>query len=766
MVETFHIHLQGRVQGVGFRPFVYKLATAANIKGWVCNSSDGVHIRINSTYADAKTVLDACLHQKPDLAVITDSTLEEVAHEEFKSFQIRESQNGDVEISISPDFSMCTTCLGELNDDSNHRYGYPFITCTNCGPRYSIMKSLPYDRPNTSMDEFEMCDECSAEYNNPLDRRYYSQTNSCGTCGINLSFFDNKEVFSKDLKYTEILSLATEKLKNDFIVAVKGIGGFLLLCDANSEAAITQLRSRKHRPTKPFAVLFPSIEAVEGIFDMSAEEKNALQGAVSPIVLLSQKDRDRQLPPLVAPGLDRIGVMVPYAPVLAILSAQFGGPLIATSANLSGAPIVYEGDESRLFELADFVLSNNRPILFPQDDSVMQFSSQSRKGLILRRSRGLAPSVFATISDTEHKGDVLALGAEMKGAFGLSLQSNTYVSQYLGNLGHYENQVKYQEVLEGFMRLVKADPTEIIIDKHPGYFSNQFGKRLSEERQIPVKEVQHHEAHFAAVLAENKLLDSDRVLGVIWDGTGLGDDGKSWGGEFFDYSDHSFERIAHLSYFKNLANDRMAIDNRLCALSLAGTELSHELLDDFEESEWSFYTKSLLQPTMQTSSMGRVFDAVAFMAGLSKQNSYEGQAAMLLEQQAKDYLTKSANIRSYEFAFKGDDLCIRPAIEEMLFERKVGKSALIGARFHLTLVEMVREVALNGAYKLLAFSGGVFQNGLLVDLLIERLGMDFELYFHRELSSNDENIAFGQLAHAHYINSKRNINLKSAEQCV
>ena len=455
--------------------------------------------------------------------------------------------------------------------------------------------------------------------------------------------------------------------------------------------------------------------------------------------------------------------MIPYAPVLAVIASHFGGPLIATSANLSGAPIVYEGDESRLFELADYVFSNNRPILFPQDDSVVQFSTRNKREIILRRSRGLAPSVFSTpMNESE---DILALGAEMKGSFALSIKANTFVSQYLGNLTHYENQVQYQKVLEKFIKLVDAEPQQIIIDKHPEYFSSQLGKSLAQEKEIRWVEVQHHEAHFASVLAENKLTKHEPILGVVWDGTGYGNDGHSWGGEFFDYSDCEISRVAHLCYFPNLSNDRMSFDNRLCALSLSGEEYMHELKDAFNLTEWGFYSKSIQRPDVLTSSMGRLFDAFAFFAGISEHNDYEGQSAMLLEKQARDFLLRSEHVDPYEFEWKGDQLSLKPSLGEIFQERRKGYQG-IGARFHLTLVEMVRAVASMGAYKKITFSGGVFQNSLLVDLLISQLGEGFQLYFHQELSPNDESIAYGQLAHVHYVENKENIKLKSVEQCV
>ena len=762
-METYHVHIKGRVQGVGFRPFVYQLAQSYDLRGWVCNATDGVHIRFTGNENLAQQFYQDCLNKKPELAIITYSSIQQLGPEYFPDFRITESQNGDLELSISPDFAICSRCADELQDDNNRRYLYPFITCTQCGPRFSILKDLPYDRPFTTMDPFDMCPACESEYLNPKDRRYFSQTNSCATCGIKLSLISSHDSDFDHLKQSEILPLVISKLKEDCIVAVKGIGGFLLLCNANSEATIGVLRHRKNRPSKPFAVLYQDLHAVNQNFHLCSEERQLLTGPVSPIVLLSPTAENTLPKDSIAPGLEKIGVMLPYAPILKIIASQFGGPLIATSANVSGAPIVYGEDESGLLALADLVLSNNRAIHFPQDDSVMQFSPENKQQIILRRSRGLAPGTFTDLRKS--KANTLALGAEMKGAFALALRRNTYISQYLGNLGHYENQVLFETVLDNFISLTHTDIEQIAIDSHPGYFTHQLGKTLAVEKGAELIEIQHHEAHFAAILAEKKLTNEDNVLGVIWDGTGFGTDGNSWGGEFFDYSDGLISRITHLSYFQNLSNDRMAIDNRLCALSLAGEEHWADLEEYFTQTEWGFYTKTLLQPGRETSSMGRVFDAVAFLAGISKFNAYEGESATRLEQAAGKFLSKNSGVKPYEFGWVGNQIQLNPLMREIFHDRKIGYEG-IAARFHLTLIEMVRKVAEVGAYDKIAFSGGVFQNGLLVDLLIDQLGRDFELHFHSEFSPNDENIAYGQLAHWQCSENKENVSLKSVEPCV
>lgn len=759
-MNTYHIHIKGRVQGVGFRPFVYKMALELQLRGWVCNTTDGVHIRYSAEEGLANQFYQKCIYHKPQLAVITDSSIEKVEFETFDSFQIIESQDSRLELSLTPDFSICKDCRSELSDSTNRRHRYPFITCTHCGPRYSILTGLPYDRPYTSMESFEMCKSCSKEYTDPFERRYFSQTNSCQTCGIQLALIDPTQG-KINLKQEEVFSHINEALKDDKIIAVKGIGGFLLLCNANSDHAVKTLRERKKRPSKPFAVLFQNTASVESQFQIGEIEKELLEGAISPIVLLTKKEAFSPLSKHIAPGLETIGAMIPYAPLLELISSNFKGPMVATSANLSGAPIVHGEELEGLFQLADFIVDHNRIITFPQDDSVVQLSPANKHSIILRRSRGMAPSVFKQIENTQV--DRLALGAEMKGAFGFSVNSNTYISQYLGNLGQYENQVQFERVLWDFKNLIQPNLEEIIVDMHPGYFTHQLGKELASKENLSLTEVQHHEAHFMSILTERNLLD-ERVLGVVWDGTGFGSDGNIWGGEFFEYESQAIQRIAHLDYFTHLANDRMSIDNRLCALALAGNH-REKLEHYFKAAEWDFYSKSTEEKQILTSSMGRVFDAVAFISGLAVENTYEGQSAMLLEQGARKASFDVDQFDPYQFTISGTKVSLEEAFDEMFLD-KVKRPEIIGSRFHLTLVEIVRSIAVEGNYHNVAFSGGVFQNGFLVDLLIDRLGKDFQLHFHEELSPNDENIAYGQLAYANCVEKTKKHNLKELESCV
>lgn len=687
--------------------------------------------------------------------------MEEIEPADFTDFSIVESDQGtDLDMSITPDFAMCKDCRTELFDHNDRRFQYAFITCTHCGPRYSIMEGLPYDRPQTTMSEFDFCDDCSLEYNNPLDRRYYSQTNSCHECGVTMRLIN-----AAGLEYTneqDILERVQNDLASGATVAVKGIGGYLLLCDATSEAAVMQLRDRKGRPHKPFAVLYPDLEMLSGDTRLSDKEIGLLTGPVAPIVLARLKDELKTGVCLeaVAPGLNQLGVMLPYAPLLQLIATRFNKPLVATSANLSGSPIVFQDDEARnaLFAFADLILSHNRRITTNQDDSVMKYTALARQPIVIRRSRGLAPNYYHSLDITDRT-SILALGAEMKGSYSFNVGSNLYVAQFLGNLSSYESQVNYRQTLEHFLSLTKCKPAAIIADLHPEYFTSYQANDLSKSFQVPVHRVQHHEAHFTAVLTENDLLDTqEKVLGMIWDGTGYGHDKQIWGGEFFAYEDRAIIRNTHFDYFPVLAADKMALEPRLSAFSITS---GHERLEGyFTTQEWSFYHKSILQKGIQTSSMGRMFDAIACLLGLLDKSTYEGQAAMLLEQAAGEYLEEHwYKVEPYDLSILDSILSVKPMLNAIIDDLEnnvsVGK---IAARFHLTLVRAIEMVAEHGSYQKLAFSGGVFQNGVLVDLIKLHLDDKYQLYFHKQLSPNDENISFGQLMyHLHGLGHNRKL---------
>ena len=756
-MPTYHIHIRGQVQGVGFRPFVYKLALEKGWAGWVSNTANGVHIEVNLSPEALADCLGALRRQAPALARITGIEAEPVAEKPFEGFAIRHSEGGQApDLLLSPDFALCPECRRELLDPANRRFGYPFITCTLCGPRYSIVRALPYDRERTVMDAFSQCPDCATEYGNPLDRRYFSQTNSCPVCGIRLGWFDREGRGGFHPDAAQVIRMAAEALQAGQLLALKGIGGYLLLADASREEAIRLLRQRKHRPSKPFAVLYPSIEAIEMDLHVSEPARQALCGPVSPIVLLRAKGMNAMPLPmhLLAPGLSHLGVMLPYAPLLEQLLQAFPQPLIATSGNVSHSPIVFEDEKavSGLTAIADAVLVHDRPILVPQDDSVLRFTPLSHQPVWLRRSRGMAPTMILNAARS-WKGNCLAFGADMKSAFAWLYTGNTYVSQYLGDLDHYDTQHSFRHTLDHFFQLLGARPEHLLTDLHPGYFSHQLAREYASSLEVPVWTVPHHEAHVGAVLAEHDLFGADEpVLAVVFDGTGLGTDGQIWGGEFFVYRSRTIRRAGHLAYFPHLAGDKMAREPRLCALALAsGIPNAVPLIRPwFTDQEWAIYAKWQKRPgALQTSSMGRVFDGVAALCGFPIRCTYEGEAAMLLETAALSFFEKHGWETETPYACRLDEgqISVRHLIEQVVRDRSAGADGeRIAARFHGWVCEAVRRVAVQENIRSLAFSGGVFQNAVLTELLSLRLGKEFRLYFHREMPSNDENIGIGQIA--------------------
>lgn len=742
LATSVHIHLQGRVQGVGFRPYVHQLALKWGLNGRVCNAADGLHLELQSSEQTAKQFLEAILQKPPAHAHITRVSFSQKPAQNFEGFAILESENNSrPQVLITPDLGICPECREELLDSNDRRAHYAFIACTHCGPRYSILQALPFDRPHTSMAGFEMCPDCVQEYKNPNDRRYFAQINSCPACGVQCKLFPGKTLEKQSLQE------AVHHLMLGETVAVKGIGGYLLLCDATNADAVWLLRKRKNRAAKPFAVLYPDLDLAASDVEMSFEAAQWLEGPVAPIVLLPAKSKPATGLALeaVAPGLNKIGVMAPYAPLLALVARAFERPLVATSGNLSHAPIVFENEKAQtaFSEVADAILAHNRPIIVPQDDSVLQISPIHKTPLWLRRSRGLAPSVLMPGFEPGDR-QVFAAGADVKSAFAFCTQGNVYLSQYLGDLEHYDCQKQYHLVLEHLFQLSGAQPEAVVADVHPGYHSSRMAEALAQEWQVPCIRIQHHHAHFAAVLVENGLLNCpEPVLGVIWDGAGYGTDGQIWGGEFFIQKGHSFERFSHFDYFPVLAGDNMARTPALSALSLC-PEAAPLLEPMFKPAAWNIYAQ-LRQQTPQnfTSSVGRLFDAASAMLGFCAENRYESESAILLEQNA---VMDAA-------PFEGNFFLPNGCIDSRLLLLKVLESirkgidpATIAGSWHHTLVEIVFEIARKNGARQIAFSGGVFQNSLLADLLQIRAGAHFDLYFHRQLPANDENIALGQIA--------------------
>jgi hydrogenase maturation protein HypF len=746
-MKNLYIHIEGQVQGVGFRPYVYRLATAFDLKGWVCNGVDGVHMELEGEEDALSQFLTLLPQNVPPLARITRSVTGERSLKYFTAFKIIESTpGGKPNLLITPDVGLCDTCRTEIHDEANPRYQYPFTTCTQCGPRYSIMRALPYDRPVTSMNDFVMCTRCQHEYNDPLDRRYFSQTNSCPECAVDTWLLKNDgELVASH--WDQVFPLIVEKLNEGHILALKGIGGYLLLADATRADVIQKLRDRKHRPTKPFALLYPDLDRLQQDAYVSEAEAKAFRSIESPIVLVQVRHTPASgiCTRLIAPGLDTIGAMQPFTAMMELVMKAWNKPVIATSANLSGSPILYKDEQAlqSLKSIADYFLVHNREIEIAQDDSVVRFTPEFNQPILLRRSRGFAPS---TEYDAFSSETILAMGADLKSAFSLQANGRIYTSQYLGDLESFESQESFREALNHMLELVHAKPERIIIDAHPNYYSSQLGRTLAERWNIPVTTVQHHTAHAYAVLAENNLLNSDEpILSVVWDGTGYGTDGNSWGGEFFDYRNDTLERIGHIAYAAVWQGDKMARDPRLSALFFGtNTQRVKRVLESkFSDVVWQYYSKLMhTTPEIHSSSMGRLFDAVACLTGISSVNSFEGESAMHLEAKARLDYTPAR----YLVKWKGTQLDAENLLNQVCLDLEEGiQPEKIAFKFHVYLADVIHAIVTAKRYTAITLSGGVFQNALLVDLIKIQL-KDCQVYTHRSLSPNDESISFGQLA--------------------
>jgi hydrogenase maturation protein HypF len=748
-MQTHHIHIGGLVQGVGFRPYICRVAIEMGIKGMVYNSNDGVHIELNATDNAANDFYTRILDHPPVNAIITKHSINKKEQQEFDSFSIQKSNTQtDPDLLITPDIAICNTCKKEMADKHNRRYQYPFTTCLNCGPRYSILKTSPYDRENTTMEHLIMCSHCQEEYLDINSSRHFSQTNSCPECAIPLHLYNpSGELISSEAN--EILNLLDASLKNGKIAAVKGIGGYLLICDAANTDTIKRLRIKKHRPAKPFALLYRDIEMANRDVNLSAREQEALKDKSAPIVLCRINENLQSIALAeIAPGLNRIGIMLPSTALLLLISDKFNNPLIATSGNISGSPIIFRDEEAIecLAEAADLILTYDRDIVTPQDDSVIQFTGNDQR-IILRRSRGLAPGYYPNIF--EKKEDcILAMGSELKSSFALYNKGNLPVSQYLGDQDSLESQNSFAVTRNHLQQLFQCKPQTILIDKHPAYHVSNAGRAAALKENISLLEVQHHKAHFAAVLAENELLyENNPVLGVIWDGTGYGDDKQIWGSELFIFQQNEMTRLGHLAYFPQLLGNKMNKEPRLSALSLLMNlpEQQEIIQHYFKEEEWKYYQQLIQQPaTLFTCSMGRFLDGIAALLGICSINHFEGEAAMQLEATAQNCLSKPTAF--YSLPLKNGVLNWEPFINELLRDYHFKENInMIAYKVFSSLAKAIAETGNAASIEMVAFSGGVFQNVLLTDLVQQEL-KNKQLYFHRQLSPNDECIGFGQLA--------------------
>ena len=750
-MPVYHIHINGLVQGVGFRPTVHQLAIQMGIDGWVRNGSDGVHILCKTNEVNALAFYQHLLQTPPGNAIISKHHFELAQEDCAKGFHIVPStQEQHANMMLTPDLAPCDHCRKTIANADNRRHLYAFTTCLQCGPRYSITKSLPYDRANTSMAALSQCPLCLKEYDQITNQRHHSQTNSCKQCAIQMHLY-NEQLAEIPCTQDQIPALLAKLVQEGKILAIKAVGGYLLVCDAANKEAIATLRKRKHRPSKPFALLYADIEMLQADLSINTTELSALKDKSAPIVLCNIKNYPENNLDLkgIAPGLSRLGAMLPASPLLQLLANCFGKPMVATSGNLSGSPILYQDQKAKewLLGIADYLLSYDREILAPQDDSLLQFSSRGQK-IILRRSRGLAPNFFP-IHFQQGNQKTLAMGAELKSSFAIATGEQIFVSQFLGDQQSLESQMAFEDALNQVSDLLNFEPSKILIDQHPGYQVSENGKKLGKQKQCPVIGIQHHEAHFAAVLAENNLLEKmEPVLGFIWDGAGYGHDGQIWGGEVMLYDQGSIHRAAHLAYFPQILGNKMNKEPRLSALSiLKDFPLAQKIIrKHFTDTEWQYYQQLLAKPVeIQTSSMGRLIDAVACILGITPIAGFEGEAAMQLESLANRCPYPSYD--AYHLPIAHGIIDWRPLIQEILHDwQQKEPNEVIAWKFFYSLAKAIARISGHFFIDKLAFSGGVFQNALLTDLILEQLQQKRALFFHQQLSPNDECISLGQLA--------------------
>jgi len=775
MQTTKRIHVTGVVQGVGFRPFVYGLATQLLLHGWVCNTSAGVDIVVQGDHERVNAFVEALSAKAPPLARIDQVSAWEEAGDEYSTFEIRESESVEGAFQpVSPDVAMCPDCERELLDPQDRRYLYSFINCTNCGPRFTIIKDLPYDRPATTMADFPMCDKCRAEYEDPTNRRFHAQPVACPDCGPFIQLRDSglhpSAVVNIELRWSAILK-TRKLLREGKIIAIKGLGGFHLACDATNEQAVAELRRRKGRAGKPFALMFADSKTIHQHCIVNKTEMSLLNGHEKPIVLLNRRS-GTGIAPSVAPDMDTLGVMLPYTPMHHLLLNQIDPTLarepvppvlVMTSGNYSEEPIATENADAleRLTPLADAFLIHNRDIHIRCDDSVVRAdhwqsgrksASRQTPVIYLRRSRAYAPYPVSLPFESV---PLLAVGGELKNTFCLTREHYAFLSQHVGDMENVEIYDSFEKSVEHLRRLFRVKPELIAYDMHPGYFTTKYAEGITDVPRIPV---QHHHAHIAAGMADNGLADR-KVIGLSFDGTGYGTDGKIWGGEALLASYADFERIAHLEYLPLPGGDaathypwRIAVGYaEALGLDIAGLPFLRSVDAQAVAVVRKQVQKKLNAP--ETSSMGRLFDAVACLTGIRNEVTYEAQAAMELE-----VLSKSAvmNASPYPFEIEEDNIHVRTLLQHVIDDvRKNVSAGFIGARFHQTMCAMALEVSRMMREKFgineVVLSGGVWQNQVLLDLARTALTRnDFIVFTHQQTPANDGGLALGQAAVASF----------------
>lgn len=752
-----HIQVRGVVQGVGFRPFVYKLAKSLKLTGHVFNSSSGVTIEIEGDECEINRFLENLRSGPPQLASVTEIIISGMELRGEPGFSILQSQERTGEFAlVSPDVGTCDACWRDFGDPSNRRYGYPFTNCTDCGPRYTIIHDIPYDRATTTMSGFTMCNACRAEYEDPGDRRFHAQPNACGVCGPSLALIPRGSSLA-DLSFRSdnplaLIRKARTLLREGNILAVKGLGGFLLACDAKNDAVVAELRRRKLRPDKTFALMARDASAVRTLCKVSAEDEAALLHPRRPIVVLPRL-ADAELSCGIAPGNDTVGIMLPYTPLHYLLFSDSPNmesefiALVMTSGNLSEEPIVASNADAmvRLDRVADWFLLHNRDIAMRVDDSVVRtFEGRER---VLRRSRGFAPQTIDLAIEME---EVLAFGAELKNTFCLTKGRHAILSQHIGDLENYETMRFFEETVASMKHMFKVSPRAAVYDMHPGYMGTRMALASQLERKIGV---QHHHAHIASCMAENHLFG--KVIGVAFDGTGFGTDGRIWGGEFMVADFMGFERRAHLRYVPLPGGDAAVRHTWRMALSYVKDTFGGQIPDIQCFRSVSGKQLVILETmitrriqTVETSSCGRLFDAVAALLGVASDVTFEGQAAIALEVIAARGINEC-----YCFDVQDGEpmiLDFRPTIACIVKDVCSGRPGRdVSACFHNTLsaavVEVCCRIRRSDGLSRVCLSGGTFQNlYLLGRTVVELRRRGFEVFLHAMVPTNDGGISLGQ----------------------
>ncbi len=762
-IRSARIHISGVVQGVGFRPFVYHQAVGLHLNGWVRNTSAGVDILVEGKTQALQTFITALHDEAPPLAQIDDLRTDFDDPQGLRGFQILSSQGvPDAFQPISPDVAICPDCLRELFDPSDRRYRYPFINCTNCGPRFTIIRDIPYDRPKTTMADFEMCGACSSEYNDPSDRRFHAQPVACARCGPHLWL----EMPEKDGRQPSagddpaVIRQARQWLMEGKILAIKGLGGFHLACDATNPAAVTELRRRKGRVDKPFALMMPDEQAVRRHALVDEDGLKIMRAAQSPILILERRP-DSQTAAEVSPGQHTLGIMLPYTPLHYLImerEAGFTDALVMTSANFSEEPIATMNDEARarLANLADAFLMHNRDIHVRCDDSVVQVFQKHTYPL--RRSRGYAP--LPILLDQEMP-SILAAGTELKNTFCLTKNRYAFLSHHIGNLENYETLQAFEDGIRHFEAIFRIRPEALVYDLHPDYLATRYALGRAESEHLPALGVQHHHAHIAACMAENRLTDDEAVIGLAFDGTGYGEDGAIWGGEVLVANYTDFERRFHLAYVP-LAGGNLAVSEpwrpALAWLMQAGipwqedlAPLAALLAEPAGDKTIGVFRQQIQKGIncVQTSSMGRLFDAAAALAGVRQTVNYEAQAAIEFEALAA-HLPDPGAESAYPFELRGAEIHPAPALRALIDDVRGGQpKAQIALRFHNGVADLAlqvcRRIASERGLRRVALSGGVWQNMLLLRETVRRLkAEEFQVFIHEKVPANDGGVSLGQ----------------------